>query len=257
MAEPATGAACGAADVAAGRKQAVVRCNVRRFREQVFTVRRCRSCRSIHAVEPADLAASCAGYPIHGKAARRDPAMAAAARQIFRSVLRILRRAGVGPGAPILDFGCGDGRPVRFLRRNGHPDAAGDDPFVPAFADARVLARGDGGVLALDVVEPVDRPADLFGIAGRCLGPDGLLLIGPPRRGGDPARARAVPRRTPPALPPARDVCPRPRRPWGGAAASAPGRSNLTVLFRRNPGGQSSNGSVDRQPSPERPRAKP
>lgn len=59
----------------------------------------------------------------------------------------VLRALPVTPEWRILDIGCGQGRHVDILRRNGYPHCAGFDLSLPLLRDARAaglpVARGD------------------------------------------------------------------------------------------------------------------
>ena len=107
-----------------------------------------------------------------------------------------LARAGVRPGARVLDIGCGggllavplaaDGFRVKGIDRS-EPSLAAARTRVPAGADA-VFAAGDAmalaepaesydAVLMMDLLEHLDDPARALAEAARALRPGGVLLF--------------------------------------------------------------------------------
>lgn len=161
---------CGARDV---RTTAEVRSNVRRFAGRTFPLWRCGSCGSIHAAEPADLGEIYLGYPFQNQ--RADWALWCAQH----TLLRRLRRAGVRPGTRVLDFGCGSGLLVSFLRRQGYR-AEGFDPYSTAHADPAVLDEPFPAVLAQDVIEHDENPRAILECLDALLAPGGVAVLGTP-----------------------------------------------------------------------------
>ena len=124
----------------------VVPCNVRAFDADLFTVWRCPNCSSLHCKEDVDLPRYYARYPV------QQHALDLWARVAYRNYLSRLRRAGLLPGARVLDFGCGPGLLVQFLRESGY-QTQGYDAYAPAFADTSVLDHQYDFVVAQDVLE--------------------------------------------------------------------------------------------------------
>jgi 2-polyprenyl-3-methyl-5-hydroxy-6-metoxy-1,4-benzoquinol methylase len=155
-------------------ERAVVRSNVRRFAHEKFAVWRCRQCGSIHAAEQVDVAAYYRAYPMH------SVDLDWRARAVYRVQLRRLVRAGFRREHSLLDYGCGSGAFVEFLRKAGYPHCVGYDSYNPAFAEERVLEKSYDCVLSQDVLEHVEDPRSLFAVLRRLLAPDGLLAIGTP-----------------------------------------------------------------------------
>jgi 2-polyprenyl-3-methyl-5-hydroxy-6-metoxy-1,4-benzoquinol methylase len=150
-----------------------VRSNVRRFQEENFTVWRCRNCQSLHSKESVDLDRYYRHYPIHSH--QIDPVT----RNAYRNRLRSITACGVSRGAKILDYGCGHGVFVKFLRESGY-DAEGYDAYDPVYADTKALDLRYDVVTAYDVVEHAPEPRDLFRQLVRLLTSGGLLVIGTP-----------------------------------------------------------------------------
>ena len=118
-------------------EHAQVRCNVRKFRDERFEVWRCPACRTIHAAQPVDLAHYYSAYPSLKEEVqwRLDP--------MYKSMLKRLTAAGLQHSHRILDYGCGSGALVRYLRRQGYAQTSGYDAY-----SAGVQRRG-GAVRAL------------------------------------------------------------------------------------------------------------
>jgi 2-polyprenyl-3-methyl-5-hydroxy-6-metoxy-1,4-benzoquinol methylase len=150
-----------------------IRSNVRRFQAETFTVWRCRNCGSLHSKEAVDLEHYYRHYPIH--AHEIDPVT----RLAYRNRLRSITACGVGAGASILDYGCGHGVFVKFLRETGY-SAEGYDAFDATFSDVRTLDHRYDVVTAYDVIEHADEPRELFRRLAALRKPDGLLVIGTP-----------------------------------------------------------------------------
>jgi SAM-dependent methyltransferase len=154
-----------------------VPCNVLAFKHATFTVWRCIACRSLHCAEDADLASYYSAYPLH----RADSNELNAVNRIWgNNQLSVLTRQGVKTSDRILDYGCGAGKFLRFLQRNGYTEASGYDPYVPAYADGRVLDERYDAIVTWDVVEHVEDPREFLRTLARLLRPEGLLVIGTP-----------------------------------------------------------------------------
>jgi len=166
-------AACGAPREASSER-ASLRCNVRRFRDERFDVWRCAACGSIHADGEVDLARYYAGYPIF--AARLDWKL----HVVYGNLLRRLRAAGLSREHRVLDYGCGIGLLVEYLRLRGYADAHGYDAFAPGFDDASLLERRYDFIVCQDVIEHVDDPLGLLSRLRGMLEPGGVVSVGTP-----------------------------------------------------------------------------
>jgi len=155
----------------------VVPCNVRAFLNQPFGVWRCSQCRTIHCRDVVDLDQYYEKYPIRGGELNW------ATRLVFRTLLGRLRRHGFDRGRSLLDYGCGGGTFVRYLREKGYGRVDGYDPYgsADAFGNKAVLAARPFDYLLLqDVIEHVEEPAALLGEIDRYVAPGGHILIGTP-----------------------------------------------------------------------------
>lgn len=151
-----------------------VRCNVRQFADQFFTMWRCANCNSLHCLESIDFAHYYANYPI------RLQKYDFFARHIFERRLQFMLDAGLGQGDTLLDYGCGSGYFVRFARSKGIR-AEGYDPYSSEeFSDPAVLERRYDFVTSQDVVEHDENPAAFLDNLKKYVRPGGALTIGTP-----------------------------------------------------------------------------
>jgi 2-polyprenyl-3-methyl-5-hydroxy-6-metoxy-1,4-benzoquinol methylase len=151
-----------------------VRSDIRKFVKERFRVWRCAHCRSIHSADEVDLAHYYAGYPFH------NPELDWRMRAICGNMLGRLRRAGLQPQHHLLDYGCGGGTLIAYLRECGYPNAVGYDEFQEEFKDPRVLERQYDFVVSQDVIEHVLEPWDLLRTFDRITAAGGVIAIGTP-----------------------------------------------------------------------------
>jgi 2-polyprenyl-3-methyl-5-hydroxy-6-metoxy-1,4-benzoquinol methylase len=153
---------------------ALVRPNIRRLQDERFNVWRCPRCRSIHAREEVDLDLYYRDYPfLSAKMDWRSRAM-------YKNQLARLKRAGLSRGARILDYGCGSGNFVRYLKSRGYSEATGYDAYSPDFADASVLEQRYDCIISQDVIEHVAAPWDLLRTFSELTNPGAIVAIGTP-----------------------------------------------------------------------------
>lgn len=159
-------------DAAAERIE--INSNVRKFAHERFTVWRCASCRSLHSLEVVDLPRYYKDYPFQRQKA--DIAL----RIISRSLFRRLRSAGYRREHSLLDFGCGSGLFVEWLRRKGFSNTHRFDAYTEKFNDASALQRKYDFVVAQDVIEHVEDAGALLDQLIDLTEPGGVLSIGTP-----------------------------------------------------------------------------
>jgi 2-polyprenyl-3-methyl-5-hydroxy-6-metoxy-1,4-benzoquinol methylase len=161
-----------------------VRSNVRAFRDEKFGYWRCANCASIHASEEVDLAHYYARYPFHGLAMDwRLRAMYA--RQVARLVA-----AGVKRSHRILDYGCGGGQLVRYMRSLGFDDVRGYDEYSAEYGDKRVLEDQYDCIVSQDLIEHVAEPHQILTRFQELTRPGAIVAVGTPSAGAiDLARA--------------------------------------------------------------------
>lgn len=161
--------------LASAPEKAAVPCNVRYFKAAKFVVWRCSGCNSLHALDKVDLNLYYDRFPFQNH--RLD----FHARMGYRNRLRMLRRSGLQRAHRILDYGCGAGLFVEYLREKGFSNAVGYDRFVSAYSDAALLREGNfDAVVLYDVIEHVDDPSELLLSLVDLVVPGGLIVIGTP-----------------------------------------------------------------------------
>ena len=173
-------------EFAGAREIGRVRCNVRAFKDAIFTFWRCSSCGSLHCREDADLDMYYRNYPV------KVHALDFWARAAYANLLERLRRAGLRRSMSVLDFGCGPGLLVRFLAERGYASVNGYDAHVAQFSDTKILDRTYDCIISQDVIEHFDNPREFLANLVRLLSPGGMLAIGTPDGAeidlGDPER---------------------------------------------------------------------
>jgi 2-polyprenyl-3-methyl-5-hydroxy-6-metoxy-1,4-benzoquinol methylase len=158
-------------------ERARVHSNVRAFRDQAFWVWRCGSCASLHAAAAVALDHYYERYPFH------DLPADVRLRTLYANQLKRLQRAGVRPGHDVIDYGCGEGAFVRFLRGAGYEQAAGYDPYSFPFADRAALERRYDCVVSQDCIEHVESPLELLDQFDELARPGSVIAIGTPDAG--------------------------------------------------------------------------
>ncbi|HEX7668507.1 MAG TPA: class I SAM-dependent methyltransferase [Polyangiaceae bacterium] len=139
-----------------GLEEAAVHSNVRIFRNEAFVLWRCPHCRSLHARDEVDLAHYYAHYPFH------DLPVDWRLRAMYGNQLARLRRAGLEKQHRILDYGCGGGHFVEFLRSAGYENVTGFDEYSPKYGDKGVLSETYDCIHSQDVIEHVAAPHELL-----------------------------------------------------------------------------------------------
>jgi len=165
---------CGAVSPPEIVATAQVRSNVRRFAHESFDVWRCESCCSIHAAGEVDLDHYYANYPFHSLT------MSFAMRMAFRNRLRVLMRLGLTPEHRLLDYGCGSGLLVQYLREQGYVHARGYDPYAQEGEHAEPPEPGFDFIISQDVIEHVADPAAYLRTLKGLAKAGGVLVIGTP-----------------------------------------------------------------------------
>jgi SAM-dependent methyltransferase len=155
-------------------EQQSVRSNVRAFRNEPFVFWRCQHCQSLHAKDDVDLAYYYARYPFH------DLPVDWRVRAMYKNQLKRLVKAGVQTSHRVLDYGCGGGQFVRYLREQGFKDVTGFDEYSSEFGDKSVLGSTYDCIMSQDVIEHVPSPHGLLDEFHRLVRPKGIIAVGTP-----------------------------------------------------------------------------
>jgi len=152
------------------RELGIARGNTKRFINNLFRIWRCPKCQAIHAVDSVDFSDIYSDYPLNQR--RMD----VFARGTFRNLLHRLIKAGLKKHHSIIDYGCGNGLLVSFLREQGYSQVCGYDPYISQFSE-RPRSLFDC-IIANDVIEHCPDPRDMVRDCTAQLKPGGLLYIG-------------------------------------------------------------------------------
>lgn len=156
-----------------------VRCHLRSLSHLDFHVWRCANCLSLHSLEPVDLDFFYSRYPF------RAQKLDLGTRVVYANRLALLKvRAGLKSEHSILDFGCGQGLFVSFLKGRGFRNVVGFDPYVKENCDVRLLSRQYDFVIAQDVLEHVPDPVDTLHTLCKSLKAGGVMVVGTPNAEG-------------------------------------------------------------------------
>jgi 2-polyprenyl-3-methyl-5-hydroxy-6-metoxy-1,4-benzoquinol methylase len=151
--------------------------NVRKFGDTKFRIWQCPKCRSVHATDEVDLAEAYRDYPYHQVGKRDDTRWFVNAG--YRNLLRRLRGAGFRREHKLLDYGCGGGEFIEFLRERGY-QAFGFDEYSDTFNDRGVLDAKYDFILSQDVIEHVAEPWQHVHTLASLVKPGGVVAIGTP-----------------------------------------------------------------------------
>ncbi len=152
-------------------------CNLRAFADEKFRVWRCPDCQTIHCLDVVDLDYYYSKYP-YGELALTPPL-----RLVYQNLYRRLAKHGFSQNHSLLDYGCGKGLFIQYLRERGFKNCHGYDPYGPPedFGDPSTLQWGQFDYILLsDVIEHVEDPYSLLAKLDGLLAPGGQILIGTP-----------------------------------------------------------------------------
>ena len=153
---------------------AIVKPNIRRLQNERFRVWRCPRCHSIHAEEEVDLDFYYRDYPF------LSLQMDWRVRAMYANQLSRLKAAGLRKDARILDYGCGAGKFVKYLRSCGYTGATGYDAYSSEFGDPAVLEQRYQCIISQDVIEHVAEPWELLRTFHELADRDAIVAIGTP-----------------------------------------------------------------------------
>lgn len=165
---------CGTNADPARVKQAEVPSNVKPFARERFAVWQCAVCGSIHARDEVDLGHYYAQYPFRGQK------LDLPTRVAFANKLSKLESLGLRREHRVLDYGCGSGLFVQFLRQRGYQQASGYDAYAGGGPYAELPHEPQDVILAQDVIEHVADPAEFLRTLAVLAKPGALLVLGTP-----------------------------------------------------------------------------
>lgn len=102
----------------------------------------------------------------------------------FGNFLKRLVKAGLKKEHQILDFGCGHGLFLRYLKEKGYLNGVGYDAYSQGFQDSSVLQQKYDWVIAVDVLEHVEEPREFLELVQTLLKPMGRLCLETPNADG-------------------------------------------------------------------------
>lgn len=148
-----------------------IRGNTAKYRDQSFPLWRCPQCKTIHSLQAVDFDEIYADYPLN-----HLRKLDIYARRTLGNLLKRLEKGGISRSESILDYGCGNGIFVDFLREQGFTDVQGFDPFVAKYKQKP--ERQFDMVVLNDVLEHVEEPGALLDSAAERVKAGGLLYVG-------------------------------------------------------------------------------
>ena len=154
------------------RDLGTARGNTKRFHQTSFRLWKCPGCHTIYSIDPVDFRDIYTDYPL----SKRQ--LDTFARATMRNLLRRLKRVGLKPSDSILDYGCGNGVFLRFLREAGYLDVTGYDPYVPEYSSEPGDRSRFDCVISNDVLEHCPDARAMIRECADLLKPGGLLYIG-------------------------------------------------------------------------------
>ncbi len=149
-----------------------------------YALVRCRVCGTAATTGPPPPPSAYASGIYSERPPRLGALIGALHRLALRLPLRLLRRAGVGSGASVLDAGAGRGRLVAALRSRGYSaegiDSSPRSEGVARAAIAEHTASDLDAVVLWHVLEHVPDPAMALARVRGWLGPGGVVVIAVP-----------------------------------------------------------------------------
>ncbi len=156
----------------------LVRSNVRKFKDQKFTVWRCAQCQTLHCKEDIDFDYYYQHYPLSAQKIQY------LTRISYLNRAKILRRSGIHKDDCILDYGCGAGLFLEYLKSKGFHRATGYDPYVDHRSDQKLLETKYDVVYSFGVIEHVPDPQAFLKDQTDLLKKNGRLVIATPNADG-------------------------------------------------------------------------
>lgn len=166
---------CGHGSFSTSLDASTVNSNVRKWKNESFTVWRCANCNSIHSLDIIDLNKYYTAYPYRARTLDNWT------RNVYKGYMNKLKKFGLNNQSTVLDYGCSEGLFLNYLKEKGVENCIGYDPYIDKYADDSVLKKSQNDfVIAQDVIEHAEEPKQLFKELVDLVNPGGKLVIGTP-----------------------------------------------------------------------------
>jgi SAM-dependent methyltransferase len=140
----------------------------------LFRLWQCPQCQSIHSIDPVDFGEIYKGYPLNQRS------LDVFALGTLKNLLARLENLGLRKSAMIIDYGCGNGVFLEFLKRKGYTNCSGYDPFVVQYAELPNRSARFDWIILNDTIEHVGNIRETLVDCASRLESGGLLYIGTP-----------------------------------------------------------------------------
>lgn len=130
--------------------------NTGRFINNTFDLWKCPKCLSIHTLGNMDMADMYSDYPLNKRT------LDVFAKGTYKNLLNRLIKGGLKPSDTILDYGCGNGIFIEFMKSQGYESIKGYDPYVKEYEGSLEGDMKFDWVIANDVIEHCNNPIDMM-----------------------------------------------------------------------------------------------
>ena len=149
-----------------------VRSNIRSFQDKKYSVWRCHYCNSIHSKQDINFEDFYKNYPIFDLKNKPFTNFTLSKR------VKRLKKLGLKKSDTILDYGCGSGIMIYFLKKIGYKNAIGYDKYNKKFLNEKILDNKYDFIICQDVLEHSENPRLLLEKITKMLKKSGILSIG-------------------------------------------------------------------------------
>ncbi len=145
--------------------------NTLKYHKQEFNIWKCPKCETIHCLDPVNMEELYSDYCLN-----LERPLDGYAKKTFSNLISRLIPYGFNSSKKVLDYGCGSGTFLNYLRTKGFTNIIGYDPYVKNF-NTFPNEKFDFVILN-DVLEHVEDPIDLIETAKSLLNDNGILYVG-------------------------------------------------------------------------------
>lgn len=146
--------------------------NTLKYKDQQFKLWKCPTCGAIHTLGEVNFEALYSGYPLQARE------LDYFAKCAYKNLINRLKPLGLTKNNSILDFGCGQGIMINYLKSKDYKNVFGYDPFVKEFSNKNVFDQKFDFIIANDVIEHVENPSVFISECVKALKPGGILYVG-------------------------------------------------------------------------------